>query len=86
MVSKKSTKKSSKKASPKSAPKSSKKSMKKMCGTACSSSNGGCIWFLGFVGAAVYYISTTTGFWAGLLGVLKALVWPAMLVFKLLGM
>lgn len=37
---------------------------------------------LGFIGAAVYYISVATGFWAGVLGVLKAIVWPAFLVFE----
>jgi len=40
-------------------------------------------YILGFIGAAVYYISTATGFWVGVLGVLKALVWPAFLVFEL---
>ena len=45
--------------------------------------SGGCIYFLGFIGAAVYYISSTTGFWIGVLGLLKALVWPAFLVFEL---
>jgi hypothetical protein len=34
----------------------------------------------------VYYVSTATGFWNGVLGILKAIVWPAMLVFKLLGL
>lgn len=38
----------------------------------------------GFIGAIVYYISTATGFWMGVLGVLKALVWPAFLVYHLL--
>ena len=57
----------------------------KSCKTSCSChKTGGCIWFLGFVGAAVYYISTATGFWHGLWGVIKALVWPAIVVFKLL--
>ena len=45
-----------------------------------------CIYGLGFVGAVIYYILTAAGFWNGVLGVLKAIVWPAMLVFKLLGM
>lgn len=45
---------------------------------------GGCAYGLGFLGAAVYYISTATGFWNGVLGVLKAFVWPAFLVFELL--
>ena len=50
----------------------------------CSSNCGGCAYFLGFIGAAIYYISTATGFWVGVLGVLKALVWPAFLVFEIL--
>ena len=48
---------------------------------------GGCSgfgYFMGFIGAAVYYISTATGFWVGVLGVLKAIVWPAFVVFELL--
>ena len=46
--------------------------------------SGGAVYGLGFIGAAVYYISTATGFWMGVLGFLKALVWPAFLVFELL--
>lgn len=45
---------------------------------------GGAIYGLGFIGAAVYYISQATGFWAGVLGFLKAIVWPAFLVNGLL--
>jgi len=40
------------------------------------------IYGLGFVGALIFYISTATSFWLGVLGVLKALVWPAFLVFE----
>jgi hypothetical protein len=42
------------------------------------------IYGLGFFGAAIYYISTATGFWMGVLGVLKAMVWPAFLVYEIL--
>ncbi|VVB78573.1 Uncharacterised protein [uncultured archaeon] len=45
---------------------------------------GGAVYGLGFIGAAIYYISTAAGFWMGVLGVLKALVWPAFLVYALL--
>jgi hypothetical protein len=45
---------------------------------------GGGMYGLGFLGAVIYYISTATSFWIGVLGVLKALVWPAFLVFELL--
>ncbi|MDF1497290.1 MAG: hypothetical protein P1P90_04480 [Patescibacteria group bacterium] len=39
------------------------------------------VYGLGFIGAAVYYISHATGFWVGVLGFLKAIVWPAFLVY-----
>jgi len=42
------------------------------------------IYGLGFIGAAVYYISHATSFWMGVLGFLKAIVWPAFLVHGLL--
>ena len=58
----------------------------KNCCKGDNTSCGGCAYFLGFLGAAVYYISAATGFWMGVLGVLKALVWPAFIVYKLLGM
>ncbi len=43
-----------------------------------------CTYFLGMIGAAIYFISKATGFWVGVLGFLKALVWPAFLVYELL--
>ena len=42
------------------------------------------IYGLGFIGAAIYYISNATGFWMGALGFLKAVVWPAFLVYEAL--
>jgi hypothetical protein len=39
-------------------------------------------YFLGFLGAAIYFISHANGFWDGVLGFLKALVWPAFLVYE----
>ena len=44
----------------------------------------GAFYFFGFVGSAIYFVSTATGFWDGVLGVLKSLVWPAFLVFEAL--
>jgi hypothetical protein len=49
----------------------------------------GAIYGMGLVGAAIYFISHATSFWLGVFGFLKALVWPAILVyeaFKHLGM
>ena len=39
---------------------------------------------LGIIGAVVYYIHQADGFWMGALGILKALFWPAILVYHLL--
>ena len=63
-----------------------KKEMKKEKAGSCGMKGGcgGCGYFLGFLGAAIYYISYADSFWMGVLGVLKALVWPAFLVFALL--
>lgn len=46
----------------------------------------GSIYGLGFIGAAVYYVQHATSFLNGLLGIVKALVWPAMLMYKVLEM
>jgi len=40
------------------------------------------VYGLGFIGAVIYYISTATTFWLGVLGFLKAIVWPAFLVYE----
>ena len=42
------------------------------------------IYGLAFLGAAIYFIQHATSFWMGVLGILKALVWPAMLIYKVL--
>ena len=47
---------------------------------------GGGVYFLAIIGAAVYYIQQANSFWPGVLGVLKAIVWPAMLIYKVFTM
>lgn len=42
------------------------------------------VYGLGFIGAAVYFISYATSFWIGVLGFLKAIVWPAFLVYEVM--
>jgi len=42
------------------------------------------IYGLAFIGAAVYYIQHATSFLDGLIGLLKAMVWPAMVMYKVL--
>ncbi len=45
--------------------------------------SGNVVYGLGLIGAAIYYISTATTFWIGVLGILKAIVWPAILVYEI---
>jgi hypothetical protein len=40
-------------------------------------------YFMGFIAAAVYFIQNATSFWNGVLGFLKAIVWPGFLVYYL---
>lgn len=50
---------------------------------------GSAVYWLGSLGALAYYITTATSLWTGLVGVVKAFLWPAFLVFsamKYLGM
>ena len=51
-----------------------------------NSGGGGAVYGLGMIGAVVYYVATASGFWVGVLGVLKAIVWPAFLVYELMKM
>ncbi len=44
----------------------------------------GAVYGLGLVGAAVYYLQHATTLWEGIFGFLKALVWPAFIVYRLL--
>ena len=46
--------------------------------------SSGAVYGLGLIGAAIYYISNAVGFWNGALGLLKAFVWPAFLVYEAL--
>ena len=42
------------------------------------------VYGFGLIGAMVYYIGHAATFWLGVLGFLKAIVWPAMLVYEAL--
>lgn len=48
-----------------------------------AAASGG-VYGLAFIGAAVYYIIHAASFWGGVLGFLKAIVWPAFLVYELM--
>lgn len=44
----------------------------------------GAVYGLGVIGAAVYYIQHAPTFGAGVVGFLKAIVWPALLIYRVL--
>jgi len=50
----------------------------------CGSS--GAIYGLGIIGAAIYFIQQANNFGAGAIGILKAIVWPAVLIYKAFGL
>ncbi len=41
------------------------------------------IYGLAFIGALIYFIKHAATFWMGVAGFFKALVWPAILIYKL---
>lgn len=44
--------------------------------------SGSAVYGLGFIGAAIYFISQAASFWEGLIGFLKAIVWPAFFIYE----
>lgn len=48
------------------------------------SSTSGALYFVGFIGALVYYMQAASGFATVITGILKAAVWPAYIVYNLL--
>lgn len=43
----------------------------------------GTFYFLGFIGAVIYYVQHALTFWQGVVGVIKAFFWPAAAVYRL---
>jgi len=43
---------------------------------------GGGFYCFGFIASAIYYIQQVEGFWLTVLALLKALVWPVFLIYK----
>lgn len=42
------------------------------------------VYGMGFIGALVYFLTHTTNFGEGVLGVIKAIVWPGIFVYRVL--
>lgn len=52
----------------------------------CSSGGpGGAVYGFGVLGVAVYYLQQSHTIWDGLLGIGKAIIWPALLMYKVFG-
>jgi len=51
-----------------------------------SKGSSGALYGMGFIGALVFYIKGAVTFWMGVLGVIKAMFWPAIIVYKVLGL
>jgi hypothetical protein len=45
---------------------------------------GGGAYFMGMIGSVIYWVQQADGFWPVVGALLKALVWPAFLVYDLL--
>lgn len=63
--------------------------MKKEKDTNCHCSSkpinkGDAFYGLGLIGALVYYLQTADSIGQGLIGILKAILWPAFIVYKIL--
>jgi hypothetical protein len=39
---------------------------------------------LGFIGALIFYLQQAASFWTVMIGIFKALFWPAFLVYQLM--
>jgi len=44
----------------------------------------GGVYGMAFIGAVIYYLSHAITFWGGVIGFIKALFWPAFLIYHLL--
>ena len=48
-----------------------------------NNAGGGAVYGIGLLGALVYFIGQAQTFSEGLIGILKALIWPGILVYEL---
>ncbi len=47
-----------------------------------NSAASGSVYGLGFIGAVIYYILHAPTFWWGIVGIIKAVFWPAFLIYR----
>lgn len=44
----------------------------------------GFVFFVAWVGALVYFVQNSVGFWGFIVGILQSFVWPAIVLYKVL--
>lgn len=44
----------------------------------------GGVYFLAFIGAAIYYLQQANSLWEGIVGLVKAIFWPAVIMYEVL--
>lgn len=49
-----------------------------------NNAGGGAIYCIGVLGALVYYLQNATSFGDGIIGIFKAIVWPGVVLYKVL--
>ena len=42
----------------------------------------GFVFFMAYIGAAVYFVQQSSGFWGFIWALLKAIAWPGVLIFQ----
>ena len=45
---------------------------------------GSVLYGMGFIGSLVYFISHAMSLWMGIFGIIKAVLWPALVIYKVL--
>jgi len=53
--------------------------------TSAGAGGGGAVYGLGLIGALVYYWQNSDGFWPHIWALVEAVLWPAFVVYDLLG-
>jgi hypothetical protein len=48
-----------------------------------NNATSGTFYFMGFIGAAIFFIQHAASFWQGVLGILQALFWPAVIIYRI---
>ncbi len=49
-----------------------------------NNASSGAVYGMGFIGALIYFLQHSTSFGAGIIGIIKALFWPGVLIYKAL--